>query len=128
MITDAGSGAQLLEIRFVFLTAPVSELLRPQLLGASPLRHRGLSVAMGMCIGKKQLPDPNDLSRPADVPCAKCGEFNYIEEKKTAVKCFNCGERVFRGLPGAEGMESAQEHSDKLPRSTNTQQFTLTGI
>ena len=90
--------------------------------------RRPSSLGMGMCIGKKQLPDPNDLSRPADVPCTKCGEFNYIEEKKTAVKCFNCGQRVFRGLPGAEGMESAQEHSDKLPRSTNTQQFTLTGI
>ena len=56
--------------------------------------------------------DPMDLSRPVDVPCKKCGSYNYIEERISRVRCFNCKEEVSRADFGAEGLESSGEYAE----------------
>ena len=66
---------------------------------------------MGLFLSKPAWRDPMDLSRPVDVPCATCGAFNYIEERRSRVKCFRCKAEVTRADFGANGLESSGEYA-----------------
>ena len=50
-----------------------------------------------------------DVSRPAEVPCAKCGASTYFQEGETKRKCFKCGQPLDRSGQGARGLESSKE-------------------
>jgi len=65
------------------------------------------------CAGSSPARDPNDLSRPADVPCPSCGAFNYLQAGVADMACFKCKSLVTRSAAGATGLQSTVEARDE---------------
>ena len=81
------------------------------------------------CAGSSPAPDPTDLSRPADVPCPRCGAFNYLDAGKAAMDCYKCASLVTRHAAGATGMQSSAEASDaKLAKEKRLDPARTAGI
>ena len=60
-------------------------------------------------VRRKRSSKAEDLSRPAEVPCAKCGASTYFQEGEARRRCFKCGEPLDRSGVGARGLESSKE-------------------
>ena len=67
---------------------------------------------MGCTSSHPEIPDPNDISNPADVSCSVCGVSNYIEPKRRQVSCFKCQTTISRFERQAQGI--VNQHSERI--------------
>ena len=79
-------------------------------MGCGPSKERRIQRQQEVSQRKAQ-----DLRRPVEVPCPKCGAINYIEPRRHGMECFACrdGTRVSRNSLQVVPLPSAQELADK---------------
>ena len=69
-----------------------------------------------------------NANRPVDVPCPRCGVFNYLDAGRTEGRCFKCGDICRRfGNPNAKEIAKAETAYDRALECNKRERWVVGG-